>query len=68
MITMELKFIFYFHIHVNSTFEDIEMYEDLVEMVPKIAISDHNTIKMLSYHAAKGASSTPQTCIPAVYI
>ena len=50
MIPMELKFlsICYFHIlfHFNPTIEENEMYEYLGEMVPKIAISDQNTIKI----------------------
>ena len=50
MIPMELKLlsIFYFHIHFNltTTIEVDDLYGHLEEMVPKIAIFDHNVIKM----------------------
>ena len=48
MIPMDLKFltICYFHIHLITTIEVDETYENLEEIVPKIGISDHKTIKI----------------------
>ena len=52
MIPMELKFltICHFHIHFQLTAisEVDEIYENKEEMLPKIAIFDHNTIKIKS--------------------
>ena len=49
MISKELKFLsicyFHIHVHLTTTIEVDEMYENLKEMVPKIAIFDHDTIK-----------------------
>ena len=51
-IPMELKFLsicyFHIHFHLTDTSELDEMYENKEEMVPKIAIFDHNTIKAKS--------------------
>ena len=52
MIHMELKFLtichFHIHFHLTAISEVDEMYENKEEMVPKIAIFDHNTIKTKS--------------------
>ena len=50
MIHMELKFLSlpYSFEHLTAISEVDEMYENQEEMVPKIAIFDHNTIKMKS--------------------
>ena len=49
MIHIELKFLtichFHIHFHLTAISEVDEMYENEEEMVPKIAISDKNTIK-----------------------
>ena len=52
MTPKELKFLsicyFHIHVHLTTTIEVDEMYENLEEMVPKIAIFDHDTIKIKS--------------------
>ena len=52
MIHMELKFLTirpsHIHFHLTAISEVDEMYENKEEMMPKIAIFDHNTIKIKS--------------------
>ena len=47
MIQIELKFLtichFHIHFHLTAISEVDEMYENEEEMVPKIAIFDHNS-------------------------
>ena len=52
MIPMELEILticyFHIHFHLTATSEVDEMYENKEEVVPKIAIFDHNTVKIKS--------------------
>ena len=52
MIHMELKFRtmchFNIHFYLTAISEVDEMYENQEEMMPKIAMFDHNTIKIKS--------------------